>query len=182
MGPPDPRQRFEEIYVTYYPALMGYVRRRTGTPDDAADVLAETFLVAWRKVNDIPAGHEARLWLYGVARRVLAGRRREAVRHDDMAVRLRAELALWTEPPPDPDFDAVREAFGRLKDDDREVLSLTGWEGLNTAEIATVLGCSPGTARIRLHRARKRLARELGAGGLDLSRYGSRATTLGGGR
>ncbi|ETK31106.1 RNA polymerase sigma factor [Microbispora sp. ATCC PTA-5024] len=183
MGPPDdPRKRFEEIYLAYYPALMAYVRRRVDGPDDAADALAETFLTAWRRIDQMPAGQEARLWLYGVARKVLAGGRRSARRQEGLAVRLRAELATWTAPPPDPELDAVRQAFARLKDDDRELLSLVGWEGLSVSQAATVLGCSPGTARIRLHRARKRLARELGAGGLDLSRYGSRAAALGGGR
>ncbi|MFC7585901.1 RNA polymerase sigma factor [Nonomuraea antimicrobica] len=93
--------------------------------------------------------------------------------------RLGAQLALWAESaePPD-DLDGVREAYARLSDDDREVLALAGWEGLGSDEIATVLGCSSGAARLRLHRARKRLARQLQTAGLDVTRIGLRAVAL----
>ncbi|GAB3962715.1 hypothetical protein GCM10029978_018760 [Actinoallomurus acanthiterrae] len=76
------------------------------------------------------------------------------------------------------DVDAVRTAFRRLGDDDRELLSLVGWEGLTPSEAATVLGRSRGAVRVQLHRARKRLAKELDSAGLDVTRYGSRATAL----
>jgi RNA polymerase sigma factor (sigma-70 family) len=178
VGPPDPRQRFEEIYATHYADLLGYVRRRTECADDAADAISETFTTAWRRVNDIPEGQQARLWLYGVARRVLANQRRGESRRSALAVRLRAELTVWDESLPRQDADAIREAFQRLSTDDRELLSLVSWEGLDTAEIATVLGCARGAVRLRLHRARKRLARELDAADLDLVRYGPRAIAL----
>ena len=179
MDPSDPRRRFEAVYEAYYPAVQAYVRRRTDTADDTADALAETFLTAWRRLADIPDGDEARLWLYGVARRVLANQRRGAARRTALAERLRAELVVrdgTTGRPVDP--GQVGEAFGRLSDDDRELLALIGWEGLTPAEASIVLGCSGGTVRIRLHRARKRLARELEAIGLDLSRFGHRAALL----
>jgi RNA polymerase sigma-70 factor (ECF subfamily) len=176
VGPPEPLQRFEELYRAYYPAVLSYVRRRTDLPEDAADVIAETFTTAWRRLEDIPAGEGARLWLYGVARRVLANHRRGESRRTALGLRLRAELTEWAESITDQDPSAVRVAFARLSPGDRELLSLVGWEGLRTAEIATVLGCSSGAVRIRLHRARKRLARELGSAGLDLTRYGSRAS------
>jgi RNA polymerase sigma factor (sigma-70 family) len=174
----ESQQRFEAIYLAHYPAVLSYVRRRTASSDDAADAIAETFTTAWRRMDAIPAGDEARLWLYGVARRVLANHRRGESRRTALAERLRTELATWTESVVDGDHDAVRAAFGRLSDDDRELLSLVGWEGLSTAEIATVLGCSRGAVRLRLHRARKRLAKELDSAGLDLARYGTRATAL----
>ncbi|WP_231515465.1 RNA polymerase sigma factor [Herbidospora cretacea] len=167
---------FDEFYLTHYPAVMGYIRRRAALPDDAADAIAETFATAWRRRDAIPA--EARLWLFGVARRVLANQRRADHRHTALAERLRAELATRPHAEPDDDPAAVRAAFARLGDLDREVLSLAGWEGLTTAEIATVLGCPQGVARVRLHRARKRLAGLLAAADLDLSRYGSRAGSL----
>lgn len=181
MGPPDPRQRFEEIYTAHYPDILAYLRRRTGSADDAADALAETFTVAWRRVADIPGGHAARLWLYGVARRVLANGRRAESRRGELVGRLGVQLALWAEaagPVGAEGLDDVREAFRRLHPDDREVLSLAAWEALSSEEIATVLGCSRGAARLRLHRARKRLARELDIAGFDLTRYGSRAVAL----
>ncbi|GAA3785959.1 sigma-70 family RNA polymerase sigma factor [Sphaerisporangium flaviroseum] len=178
MGPPDPRQRFEEIYVAHYTDLLEYVRRRTRSADDAADAISETFTTAWRRVHDIPEGGQARLWLYGVARRVLANQRRGESRRSALAVRLRAELAAWDEDLPRQEADVIREAFQRLSPDDRELLSLVSWEGLDTAQIATVLGCTRGAVRLRLHRARKRLARELDSADLDLVRYGSRAAAL----
>ncbi|GAA4225534.1 RNA polymerase sigma-70 factor (ECF subfamily) [Streptosporangium album] len=178
MGPPDPKQRFEEIYDAHYPDLLAYVRRRTDSPDDAADALAETFTTAWRRMDDIPQGHDARLWLYGVARRVLANRRREETRRSALAVRLRAELTVWAENAVEEDPDGVRAAFRRLSPEDRELLSLVSWEGLSSEEIAKVLGCSRGAVRLRLHRARKRLARELTSAGYDMTRYGSRAVAL----
>jgi RNA polymerase sigma factor (sigma-70 family) len=178
MDPDAARRRFEAMYLAHYPAVLSYVRRRTSSPDDVADAIAETFTTAWRRVDEIPAGDAARLWLYGVARRVLANHRRGERRRTALAERLRAELVAWAEPAVDRGHGEVRAAFQRLSDADRELLSLVGWEGLSTAEIATVLGCSRGTVRLRLHRARKRLAKELEAAGLDLGRYGARATAL----
>jgi len=179
VSPPEPQRRFEAIYETHYPAVLSYVRRRTDSPDDAADVIAETFTTAWRRVDDVPAGDEARLWLYGVARRVLANQRRGETRRSALADRLRRELAE-SDPAASIEHDhrEIRAAFARLSPDDRELLSLVGWEGLATEEIATVLGCSRANVRLRLHRARKRLARELESAGLDLSRYGARAAAL----
>ncbi|WP_214413353.1 RNA polymerase sigma factor [Sphaerisporangium fuscum] len=178
MGPPEPGQRFEAIYLAHYADLLAYVRRRTESPDDAADALSETFATAWRRVDDIPEGEQARLWLYGVARLVLANQRRGEMRRTALATRLRAELKTWDESSPRHDRDAVRAAFERLSPDDRELLSLVSWEGLDSAQIATVLGCSRGAVRLRLHRARKRLARELHAADLDLVAYGPRAVAL----
>ncbi|MER5623843.1 sigma factor [Streptosporangium sp. NPDC002544] len=66
------RDRFEAIYDAHYPAIHQYAARRTGCPDDAADVISETFLTAWRRIGDVSEGERALLWLYGVARRVPA--------------------------------------------------------------------------------------------------------------
>ncbi|WP_432862053.1 RNA polymerase sigma factor [Microbispora rosea] len=180
----DLRRRFEEIYMAHYADLLGYVRRRTESPEDAADALAETFATAWRRIADVPPGPSARLWLYGVARRVLANGRRAATRRSALVERLGAELGQWDEhdwTPDREDLDAVRAAFRRLGPDDREVLALVSWEGLGSAEIATVLGCSRGAARLRLHRARKRLAGELSSAGVDVARVCARMPALAGG-
>ncbi|MER6514108.1 RNA polymerase sigma factor [Nonomuraea sp. NPDC001636] len=179
MGPPDHKQRFEEIYTANYADILAYLRRRTDSHDDAADALAETFATAWRRLDDVPEGHRARLWLYGVARRVLANGRRADSRRSELVERLGQQLEQWAQSVgADNDFDGVREAFMRLSPDDREVLALAGWEGLGSHEIATVLGCSRGAARLRLHRARKRLAKDLKAAGLDIARYGMRAIAM----
>jgi RNA polymerase sigma factor (sigma-70 family) len=168
LSPPDVttserRRRFEELYAAHYASLLGYALRRTDNTDDAADVLAETFLAAWRRLDDIPAGPQARLWLYGTARRVLANQRRGELRRLALADRLRADLAASYRPP---DFSGgLREAaaaFRRMPEADRELLALAGWEGLDAGQIAAVLGCSRNAARIRLHRARRRFAAELG--------------------
>ncbi|RAY15893.1 RNA polymerase subunit sigma-24 [Actinomadura craniellae] len=176
--PPDGR-RFEELYRAHYAAVGRYALRRTESPDDAVDVLGETFLVAWRRLDDVPPGEEARLWLYGVARRVLANHRRGTARRELLAERLRAE---FTEAAPEReqtgDRAGVRAALDRLSPEDRELLTLTGWEGLAPGEIATVLGCRPGTVRVRLHRARRRFARELERAGVDTARLGARTVAL----
>lgn len=180
MGPPEPEQRFEEIYTAYYPAVATYVRRRAGSPDDIADVISETFTTAWRRLNDVPKGDGARLWLYGVARRVLANHFRAEERRTALALRLREEIKTWAASAAGDDL--AHQAFKRLSDDDRELLSLVAWEGLSGPEIAKVLGCSRGAARLRLHRARKRLAKELAALDPDLTGYGQRAAFLAKGR
>ena len=74
--PDQRRQRFEALYGDCHGPVFGYVLRRTDNAEDAADAIADTFLIAWRRLDDIPTGDQARLWLYGVARRVLANQRR----------------------------------------------------------------------------------------------------------
>jgi RNA polymerase sigma factor (sigma-70 family) len=163
VDPQDPERRFEALYGMHYTAVEAYVRRRTDTADDAADAIAETFLTAWRRLAATPEGDAARLWLYGVARRVLANQRRGAARRTALADRLRAELAVRAVPATagDPQTSAVREALRKLSAADRELLTLIGWEGLTPAEAAVVLGSSRTAVRVRLHRARKRLAQHL---------------------
>lgn len=158
----DPRRRFEQVYAVHHAAILGYALRRTGNADDAADVIAETFLTAWRRIDDIPAGDDARPWLYGVARRVLANQRRGQQRRTALGERLRSELAAepYDREPP-PGLEGVAVALRRLGEADREILTLAAWEGLDAGQIAVVLGCSRNAARIRLHRARRRIAAAL---------------------
>jgi len=138
------------------------VLRRTANPEDAADVMAETFMTSWRRLNEVPSGQEARPWLYGVARRVLANYHRGERRRSALADRLRADLAVNYRPPELAGEPArIAAAFRRLPDEQRELLALDAWEGLDSGEIAVVLGCSRNAVRIRMHRARKQLAREL---------------------
>jgi RNA polymerase sigma factor (sigma-70 family) len=155
-------QRFEALYAAHHPHVFGYVMRRCDRAEDAADAIAETFLVAWRRLDDAPAGDQLRLWLYGVARRVLANQRRGARRRLALADRLRSDLTAHTTASAGHertvgDHEALRTAFGTLSADDREVLALETWEELSSQQIAKVLGCSSAAARTRLHRARRRL-------------------------
>jgi RNA polymerase sigma-70 factor (ECF subfamily) len=156
------RQRFELLYADWHAAVYGYVLRRTDNPDDAADAIAETFLTAWRRLDDVPTSDHTRLWLYAVARRVLANQRRGMRRRSALADRLRSEIGLSHHPPEQSsELQPLASAFQRLSKADRELLALEGWEGLKPSQVASVLGCSPNAARIRLHRAHRRLAAQL---------------------
>lgn len=156
------RSHFDALYATHQTAILGYVLRRAGSTEDAADAIADTFLVAWRRLDSIPPGEDARLWLYGTARRVLANQRRGERRRVALTLRLRAELIhAQHETTSIGAIAELSDAFKRLSESDREILALEGWEGLEIAQIAMVLGCSSNAARIRLHRARRRLAEQL---------------------
>ena len=169
---------FATVYEKTYQSLLGYALRRCQSPDDAADVVAETFTVAWRRAGDLPPGDEARLWLYGVARRVLANHRRGERRHAVKTAMLRDELATAPAAAPAAPLEGtpIAEVFRDLPDGDRELLALVAWEGLGNAEIAVVLGCSRNAVSIRLHRARKRFARALRAAGVDPAQTGRAAS------
>lgn len=165
------RAWFERAYAANYELVVAYAMRRTESRDDALDVVAETFLNAWRRFEQAPDGPELRLWLYGIARRVLANHVRGRRRQERLSARLRtvAEPARTTRTEAaDALLGAVSRAFGRLKDADREVLTLVGAEGLAPGEIARVLGCSTVSARVRLHRARTRFTHELAAEGVQV--------------
>ena len=157
------RERFERMYAANFGPLLGYSIRRTPNTDDAADVVAETFLTAWRRLDDVPPGDEARLWLYGVARNVIANFRRGERRRYELSDRLRLDLAAGyqDESGYTGELAGLRAAFAALAAADRELLSLVAWEGLDHGELSAVLGCSRNAVRIRLHRARSRLAAAL---------------------
>jgi RNA polymerase sigma-70 factor (ECF subfamily) len=160
----DPADRFRRLFAANERELLAYVLRRVDRAEDAADVVAETFLVAWRRLDKVPPGDEARLWLYGVARRQLANQRRGQLRRSRLADRLRAELPAAVASARNPDdhrVAAVRAALARLDEEDREILRLTSWEGLTPSEVAAVIGVPAVTVRSRLHRARKRLRAEV---------------------
>jgi RNA polymerase sigma-70 factor (ECF subfamily) len=98
-APQAHQERFRHVYAEHFDRVLGYALRRVGRPEDAADVVAETFLVAWRRLRDVPHEPATRLWLYGVARRVLANQRRGERRRTALGQRLAADLALAV---PDP--------------------------------------------------------------------------------
>jgi len=157
-GAVDRRERFTAVYEENYHRILGYTLRRTNA-EEAADVVAETFLVAWRRLDQVPHGDQARLWLYGTARRVLANHDRSRRRRLRLAEQARADAVLAAQGPSAP--GPAGEAFSRLRTGERELLALIGWEGLSTAEIAVVYGCSENAVRIRLHRARSHFRKEL---------------------
>jgi RNA polymerase sigma factor (sigma-70 family) len=158
--------RFEALYEALYDDLLRYALRRVAQPADAADVVAETWIVAWRRRDQMPSGDQRRLWLFGVIRRVLANQRRGQLRRNQLADRLRADLPPAVEEPQSGLDERVSRALGRLSPRDRDVLSMLAWEQLRPEEIAAVMGCSPAAARVRIHRARRRLRAELGRTGV----------------
>ena len=153
--------RFDALYRETSGPLLSYAVRRVQSPADAADVVAETFVVAWRRLEDVPRPEgEARAWLYGVARKVLANHYRSETRRSEMAKALRTELTrVETQVHHTPSL--IEVAMEGLTKADQELLRLSAWEGLSTGELAIALDCSSSAARVRLHRARTRLSKQL---------------------
>lgn len=169
MNDPNRTESFRLLYESTYGHVLAYALRRTERAEDAAEVVAETFLIAWRRYEDVPDGENALPWLYGVARRVLANLRRSTSRRRQLTER----LGGLAEPIASPDMEVselapARAAYARLSSNDREWLGLVGWEGLGYSELAEVMGCSRNAARIRVYRARRRFARELARVGVDV--------------
>ena len=156
----ESRERFEALFRANSRRILGYALRRLDKPEDAADVLSDVMLTAWRRRADVPAGDEATLWLYGVARRVIANWSRADRRHTRLAERLRVAIernATVDHAAEHAAADEVRVGLRQLSELDREVLLLSAWEGLDPAQISKVLDLAPATARSRLLRARQRL-------------------------
>jgi RNA polymerase sigma-70 factor (ECF subfamily) len=157
------RAAFAKLFRDTRADLLAYILRRSPNAEEAADVLAETYYVAWRKLDRIPNDDRARLWLFGVARNLLRKGVRRRHYADKLVERLAAELR--TAPPAqrrdDPRLADIRRALARLSAPDREILTLTAWEGLTPSQISIVMGISANVVRVRLHRARTRLKREL---------------------
>lgn len=152
--------RFSCLYRDHEREILRYALRRSADPQDAADVVAETFLVAWRRLGELPVDGEARLWLYATARWVLANHQRGIKRRTRLAERLRDELRRQLPAQPASDRP-VLDALAAMADADRELLMLVGMEELSPSEAARVLGISTMAARTRLHRARRRLRARL---------------------
>ncbi|WP_433796940.1 RNA polymerase sigma factor [Actinoplanes sp. CA-252034] len=157
-------QRFTVLYEQHYDAVERYVRRRI---DDAAvrDVVAEVFLVAWRRLPEVPA--DALPWLYGTARRVLANEVRGAGRRAALTVRAADHGELWAGDHADEVAGRVSlaSALSGLSESDAEALRLVAWECLTLRQAARAAGCSLPAFAMRLHRARARLRQALSPAG-----------------
>jgi RNA polymerase sigma-70 factor (ECF subfamily) len=153
---PSREERFNLLYTEHLEPVRRYVWRRD--PAHCDDVVAETFLVAWRRLDDVP--NDARPWLIGVARKVRLNAIRSAKRQHSLAERVAA-----SPPAAAPDLPgaslAVRSALATLTETDREILLLAVWDDLDRNEIARVLGTSKSNVSVRLHRARRRFAAAL---------------------
>lgn len=149
---------FEQLYDAHYQDLLAFAIRRVTTRADAADVVAETFTIAWQKQHELPPPAQQRPWLFGVARNVAHARNRGEHKQIAIAENLRATIVehLAHAPPTDLAL-SVRNALAQLSPTDRDVITMAAWDGLTNTEIADVLGISRTAARVKLHRARSRL-------------------------
>lgn len=159
----DSEVRFARLYERCEGALRDYCRRRVAA-EGVDDVVAETFLTAWRCLDQVPLGDAALLWLYGVAYRAIGHQRRSSARRRRLDDRLRVVDRRWVPAVDESDGESVKRlvvaTLARLGSSDAEVLRLVAWEQLSLAEIAPVLGIEPSATRQRLHRARRNFARE----------------------
>lgn len=154
------RERFVALYEANYGHIHAYVHRRSAAAgSEVGEAVADVFTVAWRRLDAVPPPPEDRLWLYGVARRVILRDRRSLARRSRLRARLTTEALAETAEEADKDDVPlqIRAAIGRLRPRDREVLLLVLWERLSHAEAAQVLGCSVNAVTLRLRRAKLRL-------------------------
>ena len=165
MRNPSADGRFRMIYEANYESIRSYCLRRVPV-DDVNDVMADVFLAMWRRIDDVPMGDAARLWLFGVARNCAANSQRTTRR----SRRLRVKLAsIRVDPAMSPETVVVRNesaedallALETLKPLDQEMVQLRIWEELSSAEIGQVVGLNATAVDMRLSRARKRLNRLL---------------------
>jgi RNA polymerase sigma factor (sigma-70 family) len=155
---------FEVVFRENFNAISAYVAAHHPSID-VDDIVAETFHVAWRRQQDLPEGFE-RAWLIGIARNVArnsarAERRRRSMIRSVIAVRPPLSTGLAAGAVEPDDVDALKAALAQLSNEDREILLLHIWEGLQGDELGVALGISKGTAAVRLHRARTRLKQQM---------------------
>ena len=151
------RERFEAVAALVTEPVRRFLARRTDR-DTADDVLADTLLVCWRRLDDVPDGDEALPWAYGVARHALSNAERGLRRQRRLAHRITVvDPPSEAAPEHDEPDDRVSAALARLRRDEAELLRLWAWEQLGPAEIAAVLELTPNAVSIRLHRARGKL-------------------------
>jgi RNA polymerase sigma factor (sigma-70 family) len=157
----DRSDRFDALFDAHYAEVLAFALRRTASRAEAEDIAAETFAVACRRSDSVP--DPAIPWLYGVANRLLRNQQRSGRRRLRLMSKLGAERQVLGRDPAESvsERDAAAVAFSRLSPSQREVLQIVAWEGLDADEAAGVLGCSTGAFRVRLHRARRELAKQL---------------------
>jgi RNA polymerase sigma-70 factor (ECF subfamily) len=159
---PDERAEFRVALRDTADQLLGYFERRVSSREDAADLMAETMLQAWRRSAALPSAPERRrMWLFTIAANVLANHRRSTRRRTALAERLRSHLASSASEPDPAEAIAVRDAVRRLESSGRELVMLINWDGFTIVDAAELLGINPSTARSRYAAARDELKRAL---------------------
>ncbi len=159
--------RFRILYDQLYDDLWRYCQRRSSSHEQATDVLSETMLVMWERIDDIPPGTGARPWLFGVARNQLRKRHETTSRVDRLVERLKLEYSSRrtpSDPAEEANAHSVLETLRELPEDDQELLRLQAWEGLTHSEIGQMFGVTENAVAIRVHRARQRFAALLAEG------------------
>lgn len=174
-------ERFAALFRSHYGRVLSYAARRIDDRAAAEDAAAETFTIAWRRYEELPS--DPLPWLLGTARKVLANQRRAAKRRAagplvplDQVEAPAAEAAVEERVA---DRSALASAFSALSERDREALALIAWDGLAVHEAAAVVGCTPARFSVRLHRARRRLMKELEAHGHSWGEEHHRVTRTG---
>lgn len=161
-------KRFIALFDTFSPRVFAYVRRHIER-GLVEDVVSETFLVAWRRTNEMP--EDPLPWLLVVARNVVANHRRTSARHDCIQLEKSALERLVSTDVAVEDVVVARttmlNALTSLTSTEREALLLVAWDGLSTAQAAEVTGCSRRTFAVRLHRARRRLDHAVATAGAE---------------
>jgi RNA polymerase sigma-70 factor, ECF subfamily len=159
------QERYQALFRASYEDLLRFVERRLH-PLGAEDVVAEVFLVAWRRLPEVPADLDsARAWLFGVAHRTMANQRRGDARRDRLTSRVGTDLPADLATPDGSEavisqVDLAR-AWCRLAPPDQEALTLTALDGLTGSQAAHLLGISRAAFSVRLLRARRRLRQQL---------------------
>lgn len=157
----DQSESFDAAFEKHSAKVLAYALRRVPNRHEADEVVAETFAIAWRRRDAMP---DAPLpWLYGVGAQVINNQRRSSRRLGRLRGKLASEPVVIGADHAEAigERDAFAEAFAQLKDDQREVLRLVAWEGLDSREGALALGCSESAFKVRLHRARRELAKRI---------------------
>lgn len=157
-------REFSALYDRTYLRILSYCLRRTSSREDALDAAADVYVVAWRRFDAVPPGEDALPWLFATGRRVLANQRRGNQRRQRLTSRL-SSVPYAVDDPDDPvvgeeERRALLRALEGLSEPDRELLLLDAWEQLPLRQLAACLDISEGAVKVRLHRARRRLARE----------------------
>lgn len=161
----EPRDsEYRQVYEENFAAVYRYVGARVNGRSNAEEIIQDVFVVAWQRLDTMPSGREATMWLLGVARRLVAGQHRIEARSRRLIGRLEHQRPVPAagNRSNDPVLD---EAIASLRRSDQELLGLVFWDGLSREEAAEVLGCSVNAVYVRLHRLRRRLLERLAQSG-----------------
>jgi RNA polymerase sigma-70 factor, ECF subfamily len=155
-------QELRRLQEAHGPALLAYFARRVDPPEDAAVLFNDLLLVVWRRAASAPSDPEdIRMWMFGIARKLVLGHHRSRRRRSAVAERLREELAVRPAQSASDEALVVREAIEALPSVQRELVRLIHWDGFTIAEAAHITGVGASTARSRYQLARRRLAQQL---------------------